>query len=170
VSPLRPFELVLSLVGISLIRTVIGVGTAVLLAIPLYRFSLFSLGLPLIAFFVNLLVLGWTLGIIISALVLRYGLGAESLAWVAIFALAPVSGIYYPVETLPSWVQPISYALPSSYVFEGMRAVMVDHHFTMNLLSHAIALNIIYLGLSVWLFLALFRRARRDGSLLHIGE
>jgi ABC-2 type transport system permease protein len=76
VSPLRPSELVLSLIGISLIRTVIGVGTAVLLAIPLYHFSLFSLGLPLIAFFANLLALGWALGIIISALVLRYGLGA----------------------------------------------------------------------------------------------
>jgi ABC-2 type transport system permease protein len=170
VSPLRPSELVLSLLGISLIRTVIGVGTAVVLAIPLYHFSLFSLGLPLIAFFANLLVLGWALGIIISALVLRYGLGAESLAWVAIFALAPVSGIYYPIDTLPTWLHPISYALPSSYVFEGMRAAMFQHRFPIDLLSYAVALNAIYIGISVWLFLTLFRRARRDGSLLHIGE
>lgn len=170
VSPLRPSELVCSLLGISLIRTVIGVGTAVLLAIPLYHFSLFSLGLPLIAFFANLLVLGWAIGIIISALVLRYGLGAESLAWVAIFALAPVSGIYYPIETLPGWLLPISYALPSSYVFEGMRAVMFEQRFAVDLLTYAVALNVIYIGISVWLFLTLFRRARRDGSLLHVGE
>jgi ABC-2 type transport system permease protein len=142
----------------------------VLLAIPLYHFSLFSLGLPLIAFFANLLVLGWALGIIISALVLRYGLGAESLAWVAIFALAPVSGIYYPIDTLPAWLLPISYALPSSYVFEGMRAVMFEQRAPLDLLVSAAALNVVYMGLSVWLFLTLFRRARRDGSLLHIGE
>jgi ABC-2 type transport system permease protein len=170
VSPLRPYELVLSLLGISLIRTVIGVGTAVLLAIPLYHYSLFSLGLPLIGFFANLLVLGWALGIAISALVLRYGLGAESLAWVGIFALAPVSGIYYPIATLPDWLQPVSYALPSSYVFEGMRAALFGHHLRLDLLFYAVVLNVIYISLSVWLFLALFRRARRDGLLLHIGE
>lgn len=170
VSPLRPSELVLSLLGISLIRTVIGVGTAVLLAIPLYHYSLFSLGLPLIGFFANLLVLGWALGIAISALVLRYGLGAESLAWVGIFALAPVSGIYYPIATLPDWLQPVSYALPSSYVFEGMRAALFRHHLRLDLLFYAVVLNVIYISLSVWLFLALFRRARRDGLLLHIGE
>jgi len=170
VSPLRPTELVLSLVGISLIRTAIGVGAAVLLAIPLYHFSLFSLGLPLIAFFANLLVLGWAIGIVISALVLRYGLGAESLAWVAIFALAPVSGIYYPIDTLPDWLLPVSYALPSAYVFEGMRAVLLEQRFALDLLFYAVALNAVYLGASIWLFLTLFHRARRDGQLLHVGE
>ncbi|MGH8501608.1 MAG: ABC transporter permease [Gammaproteobacteria bacterium] len=170
VSPLRPTELVLSLVGISLIRTAIGVGAAVLLAIPLYHFSLFSLGLPLIAFFANLLVLGWAIGIVISALVLRYGLGAESLAWVAIFALAPVSGIYYPIDTLPDWLLPVSYALPSAYVFEGMRAVLLEQRFALDLLFYAVVLNAVYLGVSIWLFLTLFHRARRDGQLLHVGE
>ena len=170
VSPLRPIELVWALIGISLIRTVIGVGAAVLLAIPLYEFSLFSLGFPLIAFFANLMVLGSAIGIAISGLVLRYGLGAESLAWVGVFALAPVSGIYYPIETLPNWLHPISYALPSSYVFEGMRAVMFEHRFPAHLLSYAAALNAIYMSLSVWLFLTMFRRAHRDGQLLHIGE
>ncbi|MBA3731544.1 MAG: ABC transporter permease [Gammaproteobacteria bacterium] len=170
VSPLRPTELILSLVGISLIRTVIGVGTAVLLAIPLYHFSLFSLGLPLIAFFANLLVLGWAIGIMIASLVLRFGLGAESLAWVAIFALAPVSGIYYPIDTLPDWLLPVSYALPSSYVFEGMRAVLIEQRFPLDLLFYAIALNTVYLVGAIWLFLRLFHHARRDGQLLHIGE
>lgn len=170
VSPLRPIELVAALLGISLIRTVIGVGAAVLLAIPLYDFSLFSLGLPLIAFFANLMVLGCAIGVMISGLVLRYGLGAESLAWVGVFALAPVSGIYYPIETLPNWLQPISYALPSAHVFEGMRTVMFENRFPVDRLFYAVALNAVYTSLSVWLFLAMFRRARRDGLLLHIGE
>ena len=48
------------------------------------------------------------------------------LAWVAIFAVAPVSGIYYPIATLPGWLQPVAWVLPSSYVFEGMRAVLLE--------------------------------------------
>ena len=170
VSPLRPYELVVALLGISLIRTLIGVGSAVLLAIPRYHYSVFDLGLPLIAFFTNLLVMGWALGIAVAGLVLRYGLGAESLAWVAVFALAPVSGIYYPVEVLPSWLHPVAYALPASYVFEGMRAVLFEQVFRLDYLVYAVVLNAIYIAASVSLFLWVFSKARREGLLLNIGE
>lgn len=129
VSPLRPFELACALLTMSLIRTLFGVGGAALIAIPLFHFSIFSLGLPLLAFFVNLLVMGWSIGLLVSGLVLRYGLGAESLAWIAIFAVQPVSGVYYPISTLPTWLQYVAAVLPSSHVFEGMRAVLFDHIF-----------------------------------------
>lgn len=169
-SPLRPYELVSALLLISLLRTSIGVGGAALLAIPLYGFSIFDLGLPLLAFFTNLLVMGWSIGLLVSALVLRYGLGAESLAWVAIFAVAPISGIYYPVSVLPGWLQPIAAGLPSSHVFEGMRSVLFDGRFRVDLLLNAIALNAVYLAVAVSVFLWVFRTARRKDLLLHIGE
>ncbi len=169
-SPLRPYELVCSLLVISFIRTTIGVGGAALLAMPLYGFSIFGLGLPLLAFFANLLVMGWAIGLLVSALVLRYGLGAESLAWVAIFAVAPVSGIYYPISVLPHWLQTVAWFLPSSHVFEGMRAVMFQHQFRTDLLIHAALLNVVYLSGAVAVFLSVFRVARRRGLLLHIGE
>ena len=70
--------------------------------------------------------MGWGIGMTVTAMVIRFGLGAESLAWVAIFAFAPISAVYYPVATLPGWLQPVAWATPSAYVFEGMRAVMVD--------------------------------------------
>jgi ABC-2 type transport system permease protein len=44
VSPLRPYELALALLTMSLIRTLIGVGGAALIAIPLFQFSIFDLG------------------------------------------------------------------------------------------------------------------------------
>jgi len=169
-SPLRPYELVCSLLVISLIRTTIGVGGAALLAMPLYGYSIFGLGLPLLAFFANLLVMGWAIGLLVSALVLRYGLGAESLAWVAIFAVAPVSGIYYPISVLPQWLQSVAWFLPSSHVFEGMRAVMFHHQFRADLLIQAGLLNVVYLGVAVTVFLYVFHVARRRGLLLHIGE
>ncbi|MGH8726685.1 MAG: ABC transporter permease [Burkholderiales bacterium] len=170
VSPLRPYELVVSQLVISLLRTLVGVGAAALLAIPLYHFSVFDLGFALIAFFTNLMIMGWAVGLIVSALVLRYGLGAETFAWAAIFAVAPVSGVYYPIEVLPEWLQPIAWALPSSYVFEGMRAVMIEGLFRGDLLLRAIGLNAIYIVAGAAVFLAAHHAARRRGLLLQIGE
>lgn len=169
-SPLRPHELIASLLLISLMRTLIGVGGAAVLAIPLFDFSIFGLGTPLLALFANLLVMGWAVGLLVAGLVLRYGLGAESLAWVAIFAIAPLSGIYYPIEVLPGWAQPLAWMLPSSHVFEGMRALMFDSQLRLDLLAYATGLNAIYLILAVAGFLAMFRRARQLGLLLHSGE
>lgn len=169
-SPLRPYELVCALLLISFLRTSIGVGGAALLAIPLYGFSVFDLGLPLLAFFANLLIMGWSIGLLVSALVLRYGLGAESLAWVAIFAVAPVSGIYYPISVLPEWLQTVAALLPASHVFEGMRAVMFQHEFRVQLLWNALGLNALYLIGSISVFLLVFRTARHRDLLMHIGE
>jgi ABC-2 type transport system permease protein len=169
-SPLRAVELVGALLLISLVRTLIGVGGAALLAIPLFDFSIFGLGLPLLGFFFNLLVMGWAIGLLVSGLVLRYGLGAESLAWVAIFAIAPVSGIYYPIAVLPDWLQTVAWALPSSHVFEGMRAVMFEQVFRLDLMLQAAALNLLFLVVGTGVFLKAFTSARRRGLLLHIGE
>jgi ABC-2 type transport system permease protein len=169
-TPLRPIEHVASLLVLSLLRTLIGVVPAACLAILFYDYSIFTLGLPLIAFFANLMIMGWGIGLFVSAIVLRFGLGAESMAWFLIFALAPVSGIYYPIASLPQWLHPISWMLPSSYVFEGMRAVMFDGQFRADLLMGAAALNVIYLGLGAASFLYAFHVARVRGLLLQIGE
>lgn len=170
VSPLRPYEMVVSLMAMSLIRTLIGVVPAALLAIVLYHYSIFDLGLPLLAFFTNLLVMGWATGLMISALIMRFGVGAESLAWIAVFALAPVSGIYYPVSVLPPWLQHVSAGLPSSYVFEGMRAVMFDHTFRWDLFLASSGLNALYLLAGAVVFLLTFEAARRKGLLMKLGE
>ncbi|MEE8515165.1 MAG: ABC transporter permease [Alphaproteobacteria bacterium] len=170
VTPLRPYELIVAMLGVSLIRTLIGIIPASLLAIVLYHYSVFDLGLPLLAFFTNLLVMGWAMGLVISSLIMRYGLGAESLAWIAVFLVAPLSGIYYPITVLPEWLQPVSWALPSTYVFEGMRTVMFEGVFRVDYLVGAAALNMVYLAGGTAVFLRTFQIARRDGLLLSMGE
>jgi ABC-2 type transport system permease protein len=170
VSPLRPIEHVLSLILMSLIRTLVGILPAALLAIPLYHYSIFGLGLPLVGFFFNLLVMSWAMGLPITALILRFGQGAENLAWFLIFLLAPVSAVYYPVGVLPGWLQPVAWALPSTYVFEGMRSVLVDKHFRADLMLGATALNVVYIAIGVFVYLAVFRMARRHGLLMQQGE
>lgn len=170
VSPLRPIELIGALFTMSLIRTIIGVGGASLIAVGLFQHSIYDLGLPLIAFFLNLIVMGWSIGLVVSGTILRYGLGAESLAWISIFALQPISGVYYPIDTLPAWLQYVAFMLPSSHVFEGMRAVLIEQTFRADLLFNALVLNVFYLGGGIVAFLLFFRAARMGGQLLQVGE
>jgi ABC-2 type transport system permease protein len=170
VSPLRPAEFLVALTVMSLIRTLIGILPATGLAIVFYDASIYELGLPLIAFFVNLLVMGWAIGMMVSALILRVGLGAESTAWLAIFLIAPVSAIYYPVAVLPEWLQVVAWCLPTAPVFEGMRAILMEGQFRPDLLVHAILLDLIYLAVGAGLFLYSFHVARRRGLLLQVGE
>ena len=107
---------------------------------------------------------------IVIAVVLRFGLGAESLAWVAIFAFAPISAVYYPVETLPAWLQIVAWCTPSAYVFEGMRSVLIDNIFQYDLLLGAILVNIVYLFAGIFVFAFSFQGARKQGKLLQTGE
>jgi ABC-2 type transport system permease protein len=170
VTPLRPIELVLAMMTISLLRTMIGIGPAALLAIPLFSWNIFEIGLPLLAFFFNLLVMGWAVGMAVTAMLLRVGLGGESLAWLIVFILLPVSAVYYPVSILPDWLQMIAWALPPAYVFEGMRAVLFEGVMRWDLLAGAMVLNLVYLALGAALFLRSFHIARRNGLLLGTGE
>ena len=140
------------------------------MAILLYHYSIFTMGLPLIAFFANLMVMGWAIGLMVVALVLRFGLGMEGLAWAIIFAFAPLSGIYYPISILPEWLRPVSLALPSSHVFEGMRGVMNEQVFKADHFLDAVWLNTAYLGFGVGVFLYTFQIARKRGLLLQMGE
>jgi len=141
VTPLRPYEWVLSLLSMSMIRVLLGILPAALLAIPLYHYSIFAMGLPLLAFFVALLIMGWALGLAICGLILRQGMGAEGLAWTVVFTLSPISCVYYPVSTLPGWLQHAAWALPSTYVFEGMRTVLFTGVFRSDYFFTALVLD-----------------------------
>ena len=170
VTPLRPYEWLISLLAMSVIRVTIGVVPAALLAIPLYDYSIFAMGLPLVAFVVILAAMGWGLGLAICGGILRHGMGAESLAWTVIFAIAPLSCVYYPVTTLPAWLQPVCWALPSTYVFEGMRAVLFGGVFRTDYFLAGLALDVVYVAVGAAIFFIAFRDARHRGALLQMGE
>jgi ABC-2 type transport system permease protein len=170
VTPLRAYEWVISLLAMSAIRVAIGLVPAALLAIPLYHYSIFAMGLPLIAFLAVLMAMGWALGLAICGLILRHGMGAESLAWTVIFALSPVSCVYYPVSILPGWLQPVAWSLPQTYVFEGMRAVLFQHAFRTDYFLIAVALDLVFLAIGIAIFYLSFRNARHRGALVQMGE
>jgi ABC-2 type transport system permease protein len=119
---------------------------------------------------VNLILTGWAVGIVVSGVLLRNGMGAESLAWTLMFVLMPLTCVYYPVSVLPDWLQMIAWTLPPTYVFEGMRALIMEHVFRADLMVEALALNGLYFAAAVIAFLELLKSSRRVGSLLQAGE
>ncbi len=170
VSPLRISEFILALMVMSTLRTLIAVIPAAIIAYLMFEFSILSLGIMLAAFLFSLLMFGWAVGLVVSGLALRYGQSAEELAWALLFLLAPIAAVYYPVAILPGWVEPIAYAFPLAHVFEGLRAIMIDGQVRLDFLAWSFALNALYIGLGVAVFLYFFEQARERGMLLQLGE
>jgi ABC-2 type transport system permease protein len=170
VSPIRPWEMAAGIIIVALLRTLLGLVPVSLMAWAFFGYSVYTLGLPLVAFFAILQMFSWSIGLAMSGMIMRVGQSAESFAWAAVFILMPVSGVYYPVSVLPHWLQVISYALPPAYVFEGMRSILAEKVVHWDMLGIAFGLSLVYLVAGFQVFLAFFRSSRRAGSLLGQGE
>lgn len=169
-SPLRPSEFIMALMAMSLVRLAIGFVPVTLLAIPFFGFNLWGLGLALGVFFANLILTSWSIGLLCSGLVLRYGLAAESLVWTIMFLIQPLACVFYPLAILPRPLQLVAWLLPPTYVFEGLRALLMHHELRLDLMGAAFALNLVFFSAAVAGFLFLLRSARLAGTLLQTGE
>jgi len=170
ISPLRPVEFIAALMIMSIVRLAIGMVPVSLLAIAFFDFNLWSLGLALAAFFANLMLTSWAIGIFVAGLLLRNGMGAEGLAWTIMFLFLPLTCVYYPVSVLPDFLQYVAWSLPPTYVFEGMRALLIDHVFRADLMLESLAFNVVLFAVASLAFLKLLQSARVQGSLLQTGE
>ena len=170
ITPLREYELVLSLIIISMLRTLIGVTPAIFLANYFFNFHLFELGFYLVFFFFNLIAIGWSIGFIVSGLVLRYGHSFEELAWAIIFILLPFSCVYYPLESLPLIMQKIAQIFPPVYVFESMRKILIENQIEFEHLYRIVLINSAYLIFSALFFLKMIKSSRNKGLLINQGE
>jgi ABC-2 type transport system permease protein len=169
-SPLRPLELVGALSVWSVIRLLVSMIPVALAAYFIFGFNLLGLGLPLVAFFAVLVLTSWSLGLLSAGVILRYGLGAEELAWSLAFMLLPLCCVYYPVSVLPNWLQWVALALPPTHVFEGMRSILLHNTFDPSELWQALALNAVFLAIGYLAFRLFLQSARVSGTLLQLGE
>jgi len=165
VAPITVAEFVAAtyVVGIAQIAVVSSLMSG--LAYLLYAFNILSLSFALIPLFLNLLVMGWSLGMMTTALVFRFGHQAEALAWAVPFLIQPISAVFYPVSVLPSWLQPVAYMVPATYVFEGMRHVLGGHADITQYLLTASGLNLLYFVLISFFFGGMLNNARERGAL-----
>ena len=170
IAPMKMSEIIVSLVFTALVRALIGLVPAILLTSPIFGISLLDLGIPLFFLFLSLYVFGITLGLIVSAGLLRFGPAFENISWSTLFLLAPFGCVYYPIETLPEIFQTIAYSLPLVYIFEEARNILINQTVNNQNIIQAFYLNFIYLIIAISVFYYSFIQARKKGSLINIGE
>ena len=170
IAPMKLSEIILSLIFTALVRALIGLVPAILLTSPLFGISILDLGIPLFFLFLSLYIFGITLGLMVSAGLLRFGPSFENISWSTLFLLAPFGCVYYPIEILPEFFQSIALSLPLVYIFEEARSILIDQTFNFENLAKAFYLNLIYLIMAISIFYYSFAQARKKGSLINIGE
>ena len=165
-APVRMTDYIAATFGVGLLRVAITAVVLAIVAAAAYSFNLFQFQWGLIAYYANLMIFGWALGIFSIALILRWGHGAESLAWALPFMIQPFACVFYPVETLPAWMRGIAAVFPPAHVFEGMRGAIVHGGFDFRQFLAALGLNVVYLSLAGWAFARVLRKAREKGLLV----
>ena len=169
-SPLKAGEYALGLMLVTLSRAGIALIPLLLIANYVFGFSIFSLGWAAAAYIPLMALNGCVYGILIVALILRLGLSAEWLAWMASWLLAPLFAPYFPVSVMPHGFQIVSRGLPPTYIFESMKSLLSTGDVLPQNLLIAFGLTILYGWIAAFLFWRAYQSALRRGGLLQSGE
>lgn len=168
ITPLTPFEFVIATMILGLLKIIFTLLIVSTLAFSLFSFNLFSLGFALLPFFISLIAFAWTTGILITGLIICFGMRVQSFAWSLIALFHPLSAVFYPISALPSFLQKIAWFLPTAHIFEGMREVLRFGTLSSEHLIWAFGLNVVYLIFSTWFFIFMFEKAREKGKLAKV--
>lgn len=167
-SPLSIWEYITGLVMINFVKMLVGFFAAALLAWAFYAFNIFPHAFQLLPYFVNLIFFGLALGIFITGLIFRYTTKVQVLAWSIPALLQPVSCVFYPLSTLPKFLQDIAWFLPTTHVFEGMREVLGSGIFSTSQFWWGFILNIIYMFLAILFFNMIFKISKDRGLIVKL--
>ena len=170
IAPIKISEIISALTFTAIIRTMIGLIPAVFLAIPLFGVSIFKLGPPLFFLLIGLYIFGISLGLLVTAGLIRFGPSFENIAWASLFFLAPLGCIYYPIEILPQWLQIIANFLPLVHIFEEMRNILINDVVNNYAIMKGILISLVYFVLGIVIFYLAYSGARNRGTLINIGE
>ncbi len=162
-SPLSIPEYVGGLMLSSIASGLIGLVVMLVLATAVFGLSFFVYGILLIPYLLVLFVFGIALGVIGCGIVLRLGPASEWLIWPIPALISPLAGVFYPLSTLPRWMQSVSRVLPPSYVFESMRGIVLKRAVSPVALLWAAALDLAFLLLAGWFFSYIYHHAVRTG-------
>jgi ABC-2 type transport system permease protein len=169
-APVRMTEYLAATFGVGILRVLVTGVVLTLIAFFVYSFNILHFDLTLVIWYLNLMLFGWALGILSITLVVRWGHGAESMAWAIPFMVQPFAAVFYPVSVLPVWMQWVSLALPPAHVFEGMRGALAGQPIDAGRLLIAFALNAGYLLAAGLLFARTLASAREKGLLVKVSS
>ncbi|HLB60328.1 MAG TPA: ABC transporter permease [Patescibacteria group bacterium] len=156
-TPLTLAEWITGVLVLSVGKTIFTISLLTPIVLLLYSVNIFMIGWWLIPFFVGAVMTGWWVGFISAGIVIRYGPKVQTVVWTLPGILLPFSVVYFPLAMLPTFLHPISYLIPTTYIFESMRQLLLNGFVDPPLIVLSFALNIIYLILALAWFRASFR-------------
>ena len=163
VSPLKFLEWNMAFLIMGVLKIIISLPFAMLVAYLLYHVQIFLYGFYLIPFIISLTISGWWIGFFVAGLIFRFGTRVQILAWAVVAIISPFAAIYYPVSILPTWAQYIAYATPMSYIFEGSRQIIFKHYLDPKNLIISFILNFIYLTVAIIFVKSSFKKVLSKG-------
>lgn len=162
-TPLSINEWVFGVLILSIFKMLFTVLVLIPIILILYSVNIFVLGWWLLPFFVCTVMTGWWVGFISAGVVIRWGQKVQTIVWTLPGILLPFSAVYFPLALLPTFLRPISYLIPTTYVFESMRSFLQTGTVDWKYLAISFALNIFYLTLSLKWFQASFKESLKLG-------
>lgn len=169
-SPLKPSEFLAATMAMSVMKVAVVSIVMGVCALMFYSYNVFTIGLWLIPFVLNLVITGWVIGVFTTSLIMRFGQEAEVLAWSMVFLFQPISCVFYPMDVLPGWLKPIAMANPAAHIFEGMRGVLTSGSSPLTDLAWAGSLNALLLAFVIAWFYRTFAYCKEQGLLVRVGE
>ena len=162
-TPLTIVEWIFTVILLSVIKTAVTMLMLIPAVFLLYTVNVFVLGWWLILFYFLASMTGWWIGFISAGIVLRWGPKVQTVIWTLPGILLPLSAIFFPVEKLPALVQPISWIIPTTYIFESMRSLLMGGGISWQFIAASIGLNILWLSFTLWYFVLSFKHSKSLG-------
>lgn len=162
-TPITTAEYLSGLVLTSIVTSLLSLVVMLVMATGFFGLSFLSYGWALVPFLLVLFITGIALGVMGTGIVLRLGPASEWLIWPIPGLLSPFAGVFYPLSVLPGWMRAISHALPPSYVFEGVRAIVAGREPAWSDLAMGLGLSVVYLLAACLFFASIYRFALRTG-------
>ncbi len=162
-TPLKISEWICGTLLLSTCKLLVAVAFSSLMVYILYALNVFTVGWAFIPFAMMLFLFGWTMGFLASSMIIYWGHKVEMFAWMLPFLFSPFSAVFYPIDVLPPWAQMISWCLPTTYVFEGMRMLLNNHPFPWSYFLASLGLNCLFLYSSIFSFTIMFHKSLKKG-------
>lgn len=165
VTPLRPVEYLIGVLIMGAVKLLLGIIAMFTAAWALFAYTPTTIGFAFIPSIVLLAMFGWAIGLAVTGAIVRFGTRIQAFAWTFVFLFQPISCVFYPLATLPAWLQPIARAIPTTHVFEGMRRTLVTHQPDWSELALAAALNMVWFVIAFAIAAFGYHRARTAGAI-----
>ena len=157
----REFLGAVGLVGLA--RTVVSISVIGVVGAGFYAVAPDDAGWVLVPAAAILLLFGWAITQGVMAMTIQYGDSAEVFSWGTLVLLMPLSGFFYPVESLPAVLEAIARIIPLTYVFEAVRKGLETGTVAWGDLGIAAVGTVVLLALMSWLLTHQVARFRREG-------